>query len=108
MRVRVALPLLVLVLVATLAAQQSPAGDRAASLVAMSKLKNLAGEWHGSGWVVLGRDRREEFGQTETITPKLDGLVLTIDGLGKSSADGHIVHQAFGVLFWDQTTQQYR
>jgi hypothetical protein len=95
-----------LLLFAFVTAAPQVANDRAASVAAMSKLKNLVGEWSGSGWIVLGPNRREEFTQTESVQVKLGDLLLTIDGRGKNK-EGRIVHQAFAVVSYDTARGQY-
>jgi hypothetical protein len=57
----------------------------------------LDGEWEGSGWVQMGPERHA-FSQTESVTRRLDGLILVIDGLGRAADSGEVVHSAFAVV----------
>ena len=43
----------------------------------------------------------------DRMLPGLDGMVLLVEGLGKAS-DGSIVHQALGVISYDQGTNEYK
>src|SRR5207248_1294846 len=49
----------------------------------MKKLDYLVGEWKGEGWIAFGGGERRTFTQSETIQPKLGGMLLQIEGLGK-------------------------
>ncbi|HWF08556.1 MAG TPA: hypothetical protein VG297_08825 [Bryobacteraceae bacterium] len=46
--------------------------------------------------------------QTEDAQYKLDGLVLTIGGVGRSKADGSAMLQALGIISFDDETLNYR
>lgn len=87
-------------------AQEGAAG--AAQREQVKKLDFLVGEWKGEGWSQMGPgSQRETFQATETVQPKLDGMILVFDGLGKDSS-GKVGHQAYAVLSWDQAAQRYR
>ena len=49
-----------------------------------------------------------ELAQTEEAQYKLDGLVLTIEGTGRSKVDGTAVLQAFGIISYDDESSVYR
>jgi hypothetical protein len=87
----------------------NPGAARQEKLRAMDKLKTLQGEWKGAGWIMLGPGQRAEFNQRETVSSKLNGLVVTIDGLGKDAKDAdRTVHQAFAVISYDAEKPAYR
>jgi hypothetical protein len=85
-------------------AQDSGATQRAE----MKKLDWLVGTWKGTGWIQMGPQGRKEFTQTETIQKKLDGLVLMIEGQGKSKEDGSAVHTALAFVSFDEQTKTFR
>jgi hypothetical protein len=81
------------------------------SIDAMKKLDFLAGEWKGDGWIEFGPGQRRTFTQSETVQPKLNGLLLQIEGLGKSKdpgREGAIIHNAFAIVSWDEKAKQIR
>ena len=67
----------------------------------MRPLAFLLGAWEGSGSITLGPGAAHPFVQTEKVEPRLDGVVVTIEGLGRSPTDDSVVHHAFAVLFHD-------
>ena len=74
----------------------------------MKKLDWLVGHWKGSGWVEMGPQGRHEFVQTEAIHSKLDGLVLIIEGLGRSQEADTVVHSALAVVSYDEGAKTFR
>jgi len=74
-------------------------------LEAMNKLSFMIGTWEGTGWYQMGQDERDVFDIHETITEKLDGLLLLIEGHGTSN--GQTVHKALAVISWDPDNEQY-
>jgi len=85
-------------------AQTPAAGQR----VEMKKLDWLVGHWKGTGWMQMGPQGRKEFTITETIQGKLDGLVLIIEGHGKSKEDGSTVHTALAFVSYDEGAKTFR
>jgi hypothetical protein len=87
----------------------SPAGAPAAA-EAIKRLAFLLGDWEGTGWIQMGRERAT-FRQQETVRTAAGGTVVIIDGLGRSldpaQAD-RIVHQAFAVASFDAAQQAFR
>lgn len=104
---RMFLPTLIFALLCTFATAQQPPNTREAQVAAMKKLSGMIGTWSGSGWTQLGPNDRRESTVTESIQPKLDGLLLVIDGVGKNST-GQIVHQALGVMSYDPDKSGYK
>jgi hypothetical protein len=74
----------------------------------MKKLDWLVGQWNGTGWMQLGPQGRKEFTITETVQGKLDGLVLVIEGNGKSKEDGRAVHTALAFVSYDEGAKTFR
>lgn len=74
----------------------------------MSAISYLAGQWRGKGWMMFGPNNKAHFTQTETVTAKLDGDVLLIDGLGHSADDAsRVTHEAFAMIAYDHASDQY-
>lgn len=82
-----------------------------AQLAEMKKLDFLIGQWKGDGWIEFGPQRRT-FTETESVQRKQDGLLLLIEGLGKSKVPGGeqemTVHEALALVFYDLPTKSYR
>lgn len=87
-----------------LLAQASASGQR----TEMKKLDWLVGHWKGTGWIQMGPQGRKEFTQTETIQAKLDGLVVVIEGHGKSKEDGSTIHNALAFVSYDERAKTFR
>src|SRR5947209_17836472 len=96
--------LLALLCLAT-AANAQPSAERS-RLDAMKKMDFLVGEWAGDGWIMLGRDKKVTFHQTESVRYAAGGSVVAIDGLGTDAA-GKPVHQAFAAVSFDTTSGKY-
>jgi hypothetical protein len=80
---------------------------------AMKKLRFLEGQWKGESWREIAPGQRSTSVGTETVKPKLDGLLLNIEGLFRQKLDndketGDIVHQAFAVVSFDEKAKRYR
>ncbi len=78
-----------------------------AQRAAMKKLDFLVGEWSGQasltrGGVVI------ELEQSEVAQFKLDGLVLMVEGVGRTKSDGKVALQALGLITFDDTSGSYR
>ena len=77
----------------------------------MKKVHWLVGKWEGEGWMMFGPEEKHTFSQTETVTSKLNGLLLAIEGLGiaGTSEEGgsKIIHNAFAVLSFDSANQRF-
>lgn len=95
-------------LAAGLSAQQMDFSKvKEAKLEAMEKLDIMVGEWKGTGWSAMGPNNKEEFVIYETITKKIDGLLLAVEGLGKDLNEERVVHNAFATLSYDIQSQIY-
>jgi hypothetical protein len=75
----------------------------------MAPLANLVGEWRGSGWMMLPDGTRQPFESRETVTKRLSGAALLVEGRhwqpGKPDA---LVHDAMAMLTWDSRANAYR
>ena len=74
----------------------------------MNKLGFLVGEWSGEASVLRGPSQFAELTQTESAQFKLDGLVLVIEGVGRTKADGKLSLQASDSISFDDETGTYR
>ncbi len=101
-----------LLLLLTLSVSLSAQTPAAYQLAEMKKLDFLVGQWSGDGWIEIGRGQRRTFTINENVQRKVDGLVLLIEGLGKSKIPGQpdevIVHNAFAVLSYDLKAKLFR
>lgn len=98
--------LLVFGLAAACLAQQAPNVE--AQREAMKKLDFLAGKWSGEARVQRGPGDTIELIQTEEAQYKLGGLVLLIEGTGRSKTDGKPVFRALATVSYDQAARAYR
>jgi len=71
----------------------------------IEQLSFMKGTWKGNGWIMMGRERKT-FIQTETISPRVDGKLLIVDGVGYDAdstlSAPKIIHNAFGVISFNQ------
>jgi hypothetical protein len=74
----------------------------------MRKLRFLAGEWIGRASLQRGPGAPIELQQTENAQYKLDGLVLMIEGVGRSNPDGQPALQALGLISYDDQRLVYQ
>jgi hypothetical protein len=74
---------------------------------AMQKLAFLVGKWIGEARLLRGATEFVELIQTEEAQYKLDGLILTIEGVGRTAAGGQAVLQALGILSYDDESGIY-
>jgi hypothetical protein len=74
---------------------------------AMKKLDFLAGEWSGHASVARGPGVVIELTQTESAQFKLGGLVLEIEGVGRTKPDGTLALQALGLISFDDASGSY-
>jgi hypothetical protein len=73
----------------------------------MQIFSNWIGKWSGEGSMQQGPGAPKKSNVEETIEWKLDGMIVAVEGIGRT-ADDKIVHHAFGVLSYDQLTQTYK
>ncbi len=88
--------------VQAVAAQAPRPPDVGKQRAEVAKLAWMVGSWEGEGWIQRGPERTE-FRQSETITLRLDGLLMEIEGVGRSRSDPKQVHfHALGYLSWNE------
>jgi hypothetical protein len=75
-----------------------------AQRTAMKKLDFLIGEWSGQASAARGPGVVIELNQTESAQFKLDGLLLMIEGIGRTKADGTLALQALGLISFDDAS----
>ncbi len=115
---RLALPVLLLTLLAVPAFAQTPtpsasapaavvpAGDLA--LEAMKAVPALAGRWEGGGTIRQGPGEPVRFVGEETVEMRLDGRVMLVEGRHWTPDRSRVVHHAFAVLSYDSEKKAYR
>jgi hypothetical protein len=74
---------------------------------AMKKLGFLVGEWFGEASVLRGPGQFGDLLQTESAHFKLDGLLLEIEGLGRTKSAGQLALQALGLISFDDDAGTY-
>jgi len=82
--------------------------DLEAQREAMKKLGFLVGKWAGEARLLRGPTESVELLQTEEAQYKLDGLILVIEGVGRTKSDGQPVLRAFGIISHDDEGGTYR
>src|SRR5215469_17995784 len=75
---------------------------------AMKKLAFLAGKWLGEARLLRGPGEPVVLVQTEEARFKLDGLILEIEGIGRTKPDNKPVLQALAIISFDDETGTYR
>jgi hypothetical protein len=103
-----ALLLLLLLLPCFALAQDS----QSTQLQEMKKLDFLIGEWQGEGWTEFVPGQRRTSPISERVQPRLGGMILLVEGLGKKKVDGKpeevVVHNALGIISYDAQAKMYR
>lgn len=73
----------------------------------MKKLSFLVGKWFGEARIFRQAGDPIELIQTEEAYYKLDGLILLIEGIGRTKADGKLALQALGIISYDDEAGAY-
>lgn len=81
--------------------------DLAAQRAAMKEVGFLVGKWAGEARLLHGPGEPVELLQTEEAQYKLDGLILVIEGVGRTKSGGQPLLQAFGILSYDDESGRY-
>jgi hypothetical protein len=74
----------------------------------MKEVGFLVGKWAGEARLLRGPAESVELLQTEEAQYKLDGLILVIEGVGRTKSGGQSVLQAFGIISYDDESATYR
>ncbi len=74
----------------------------------MKRLDFLIGEWVGEARLLRGPGELTELIQTEAAQYKLDGLILLIEGVGRTKSDGALALQALGIISYEDASAMYR
>ena len=74
----------------------------------MKKLEFMVGKWAGEARGLRGPGDAVLLMQTEEAQYKLDGLILLIEGVGRTEADGKPALQALGIVSYDDESGTYR
>ncbi|SRR5579871_1325044 len=90
------------------AAQTVRTPDIEAQRAAMKKLSFLIGEWSGEASVLRGPGTIVEINRTQVAQYKLGGLVLMIEGVGRTKSDNKPSLQALGFISYDDAVGTYR
>jgi hypothetical protein len=88
-------------------AQQPRAPDLAAQRAAMKKLGFAIGKWAGEARLLRGPGEPATLIQTEEAQYKLDGLILVVEGVGRTKAVGKLALQAFAIVSFDDESGTY-
>jgi hypothetical protein len=71
----------------------------------MKKMQWMVGKWEGEARVSRGPGKTDTIIQNENIQSQLDGLVFTVEGIGRENEK--IVFHAFAVLSFDTNAKKY-
>jgi hypothetical protein len=82
--------------------------DLEAQREAMKKLGFLVGKWAGEACLLRGPAESVELLQTEEAQYKLDGLIVLIEGVGRTKSGGQPLLQAFGIISYEDESRTYR
>lgn len=75
----------------------------------MAPFARMVGEWRGSGWMITPQGRRAEVQSHESVTTRLSGNALLVEGRHfEPSQPDRLVHDAMGMIVWDQRQNGYR
>jgi hypothetical protein len=82
--------------------------DVEAQRAAMTKLNFLVGKWSGEARILTRPDETLELIQTEEAQYRLDGLILMIEGIGRTKDSGKPALSALGILSYEDVAGTYR
>lgn len=74
----------------------------------MKKLDFLVSDWSGEASAARGPGMVVELNQTEVAQFKLDGLVLMIEGVGRTKSAGKLALQVLGLISFDDAKNSCR
>jgi hypothetical protein len=97
-----------MVVLVPLMAQLPRVPDLEAQREAMKKLGFLVGKWGGEACLLRGPAESVELLQTEEAQYRLDGLIVVIEGVGRTKSGGQPLLQAFGIISYEDESRTYR
>ncbi len=65
---------------------------------ALASLAPLEGRLEGEGWMRRGPGEPQRFRGKEIVERRLDGKLLTVEGIHRSGEPEHVVHHAFAII----------
>jgi hypothetical protein len=78
----------------------------------MKVFTSWTGRWQGEGSMQMGPGEPKKSSIDERIEFKLDGMILQVEGIGKTidpaTKQESVVHHAFAILSFDKGTSQYK
>jgi hypothetical protein len=74
---------------------------------AMKKLGFVIGKWAGEARLLRRPTESVELLQTEEAQYKLDGLIVVIEGVGRTKSGGQPLLQAFGIVSYNDESGTY-
>ena len=81
--------------------------DSIKNVASIDKLDFMIGEWEGNGWMMT-RNGKENAKINEKVQYKLEKGIMVVEGLGTKTGsitnETKIVHNAFGIIFFDTKT----
>jgi len=89
-------------------AQVPPVPDLEAQREAMKRLDFLIGKWGGEARLLRGPAESVELLQTEEAQYKLNGLIVVIEGVGRTKSGGQPLLQAFAIVSYEDESATYR
>ena len=93
--------------IATIANGQNPFQPKKETVDALQKISFMTGNWKGTGFMQMG-PQKHSFNQTESITSRVNGTLIQIDGQGKDQQNPDIIiHQAFAIISYDIENTKY-
>lgn len=102
--------LMVTVISIQIAQAQMP--DATPSKEAMKKLSAWVGQWKGEGTIQMGPGGPKKSTVDERIEMKLDGTIMVIEGIGKTTdmatRQETVAHNAFGIISYDAASKNYK
>jgi len=82
--------------------------DLNAQRAAMKRLGFLVGKWNGEARLLRGPGEWVDLQQSEEAQYRLDGLILVIEGVGRTKSDGRSLLQGLGIISFDDESGEYR
>lgn len=96
------------VLLSALLSHAAIAQNGRVSKTEMKRLSHWVGAWKGQGWQMDQATRqRINFTVEEIVESKLDGMVILVEGKGKSGESNFLGHHAIGMIYYNLDQKTY-